>query len=447
MRLALQILEHCLTSRSARHDLLDTGTCERSFRLVDAWATPLTCGPTKGLCRLFGGMYLDGAKLLLLLALAATSWLVCMRGRTSRHARALLLIVHAVAAISVVRQIANEQTETRPVPPLPPLHVPLPSRGVHEAADLAAAVMEPSSCGKASTSVFSRIYGDGSWFNGKAERWDRPSYYYTDLLHRRSASGDGSDVGMASATSLALLAAVISTYGVRTLIDVPCGDVNWQFSSWETDGMLSAYIGLDIVPQVIALNQKRLAHHRNKRFALWDAAACELPRLRLQSRDGKNLVGGGGSGGVGSDGTTIAPDLIQVRDVLQHLPPLPALRMARHVVASGAPLVLATTYPQGEPPVRHERDGSLSWKAEHADRFGGMQPVNLAAWPFEFPSPVACTLTHPSVDADLTCLYTFNASTRGAWLARTAWAQPHERRHAHRAKKVSRKKKRVKGGQ
>ena len=89
MRLALQILEHCLTSRSARHDLLDTGTCERSFRLVDAWATPLTCGPTKGLCRLFGGMYLDGAKLLLLLALAATSWLVlCMRAQPARSGTA-----------------------------------------------------------------------------------------------------------------------------------------------------------------------------------------------------------------------------------------------------------------------------------------------------------------------------------------------------------------------
>ena len=34
------------------------------------------------------------------------------------------------------------------------------------------------------------------------------------------------------------------------MIDVPCGDVNFQFSRWETDSLL-AYVGLDIVPELV----------------------------------------------------------------------------------------------------------------------------------------------------------------------------------------------------
>ena len=43
--------------------------------------------------------------------------------------------------------------------------------------------------------------------------------------------------------------------------------------------------GLDIVPQIVALNERRFAHHLNKRFFAWDLSACPIPHIQLASSD------------------------------------------------------------------------------------------------------------------------------------------------------------------
>ncbi len=60
------------------------------------------------------------------------------------------------------------------------------------------------------------------------------------------------------------------------MVDVPCGDANWIFDSFETDA-LPMYVGLDITGLVIKVNKQRFAHHNNKQFHFWDALNCTLP--------------------------------------------------------------------------------------------------------------------------------------------------------------------------
>ena len=54
-----------------------------------------------------------------------------------------------------------------------------------------------------------------------------PGYYYTKPLDRKSASGHGSDLGVATSESLRFLSDAIRQYNVTSMIDVPCGDANW----------------------------------------------------------------------------------------------------------------------------------------------------------------------------------------------------------------------------
>ena len=62
------------------------------------------------------------------------------------------------------------------------------------------------------------------------------SYSFPEKLKGRvSMSGPGSDLGLATSVSLQFVVDVIREYNVRTMMDVPCGDVNWILEARETD--------------------------------------------------------------------------------------------------------------------------------------------------------------------------------------------------------------------
>ena len=173
------------------------------------------------------------------------------------------------------------------------------------------------------------------------------------------------------------------------MMDAPCGDANWQFDAWETDGLLRAYVGLDAVRPVVELDARRFCHHSNKRFVPWDLTACgNLPKLVLPVLDGK-----------GNASETVPVDMVHVRDVIQHMPLAKGLAALRNVARSEAKYLVATTFPRST-----NRD----------IKEGDMYQNNLCAEPFNLPQPRHCTPTHPEHESDDTCLWKINTAFKAA---------------------------------
>ena len=166
------------------------------------------------------------------------------------------------------------------------------------------------------------------------------------------------------------------------------GDVNWQLTTWETDGLLDAYVGLDIVPRVIQAVSARYAHHSNKRFAWWDMAACALPRLASATDESWDGAG--------------PPDLVHTRQALQHLPRARAVQAATHLVASGAKWLVVTSH-----------NASASAGLHSTATEGGFWHPDMSKAPFHFPPPIECL---PMSTQPLECLYAFDSEAREAWL-------------------------------
>jgi len=160
--------------------------------------------------------------------------------------------------------------------------------------------------------------------------------------------------------------------GLVSLLDIPCGDANWQFESWELDS-LPVYVGADVVTDVIDLNKRKFSFHSNKLFTLWDIANCQLPMFQF----------------VGTAHTR-AFDLVHVRDLIQHLPLVKGVQVTNNIRNSGITYLIATTWPEGKNTEIVEGDFFKS---------------NLAVAPFMMPPPLKCISTHPDHEADMTCLY------------------------------------------
>ncbi len=157
-----------------------------------------------------------------------------------------------------------------------------------------------------------------------------------------SASGLGSTRARATAF-LADLLAVVSSLGVSSLLDAPCGDFNWAAPLSDS---VDSYIGVDIVPSLIKTNQRRhSAPHR--RFLCKDIIRDPLPRA----------------------------DLVLCRDALVHLTLADALSTIESFRRSGAEYLLATTF-VGD---RQNQDVAT----------GEWRPLNLERPPFFFPAPLA----------------------------------------------------------
>lgn len=234
-------------------------------------------------------------------------------------------------------------------------------------------VLLPDFCDSPIRGHFDEIYESGLW----QLKMKQPSDFYNEAEwppndnQRISASGPGSDLGSATVTSLKIIKDTITKFDVKSMVDIPCGDVNWIFDSFETD-TLPMYVGLDIAGAVIKVNQKRFAHHRNKQFHFWDATSCILPKFRNGTNDVQ------------------AFDLVQVRDVIMHMPLELGVAFYCNVFKAGPKVLVTTSYPN--------RPKNTNIKE------GNHYPNNLWVDPFNFPR-IDCTPTHPAQDAQLTCVY------------------------------------------
>lgn len=249
------------------------------------------------------------------------------------------------------------------------------------------AILIPDTCQTSPTmQKFDEIYAQRTWRKESAllEKEDFYSNGQWPPRERRSASGPGSDLGKATTTSLQILRTAITQYEVSTMIDLPCGDANWIFDSWETDS-LELYIGLDVVRAIVDRNAERLQHHSNKIFRLWDGTTCPLPKFQ-----------------VGSTGPVRAADLVHSRDVLQHLSKQQGLAFLCGVFTSGARVFVSTSFP----------DGSNGGDIEA----GAFVHMNLHAAPYNLPRGT-CQGTHPDHESDETCVYDLTQPWVKKWIA------------------------------
>lgn len=156
-----------------------------------------------------------------------------------------------------------------------------------------------------------------------------------------SVSGEGASGGQTRVLRQSL-PGLLTRLGVRTLLDLPCGDLNWM-ADVPLDGM--TYIGGDLVPELIEANRAR--HHASGReFRVLDLTSSPLP----------------------------AADLLLCRDCLVHLSIRDIARALVNIRRAPIRFLLTTTFPDE----RHNRDITT----------GDWRPLNLQAGPFDFPEPI-----------------------------------------------------------
>ena len=167
-----------------------------------------------------------------------------------------------------------------------------------------------------------------------------------DLLHRlgvyhhpESLSGAASTLAETRRLREAF-PALVAEEGVRSLLDVPCGDFHWMR---ELD-LPVEYTGVDIVPALVDRNV-RLYERPGRRFLNLDATRDPLPRA----------------------------DLILSRDLLIHLSLEDIAALLANFVASGSRLLL----------VSHFADRELNREIVSGD----YHEVNLCRAPFFLPPP------------------------------------------------------------
>ena len=171
-----------------------------------------------------------------------------------------------------------------------------------------------------------------------------------DGIYRRKAWG-GSESQSGRGSSLAETAVIrealptlVTELGVRTILDIPCGDGHWISQVMMN---LERYIGADIVPDLLADCRAR-----------WPAAtrtATEFVHLNVIA-DHLPCV-----------------DLIFCRECIVHFSFADAFSAFENMRASGSRYLLTTTYPG-----RKNADIAT----------GEWRPINLQQKPFAFPTPL-----------------------------------------------------------
>lgn len=156
-----------------------------------------------------------------------------------------------------------------------------------------------------------------------------------------SVSGEGSESGQTE-TLKTVLPVLLKELEVEVLLDLPCGDFAWMK---DIDLPVSAYTGGDIVPELIAENQRRYSK-KDLRFEIMDLTSDPLP----------------------------AADLILCRDCLVHLSFADINKAIENIKRSSIPYLLTTTFPELE---ENEDINTGDWRL-----------LNLERPPFKFPPPL-----------------------------------------------------------
>ena len=130
---------------------------------------------------------------------------------------------------------------------------------------------------------------------------------------------------------------------VGRLLDLPCGDGHWM-EKVVLDGV--AYIGADLLPELVAANAAR-NRHAGREFLVLDLTSSPLPPA----------------------------DLLLCRDCLVHLSFADSRRALANIRGARIMYLLTTTFPE---------------QAANADIVtGDWRPLNLEREPFDFPPPLA----------------------------------------------------------
>ena len=109
--------------------------------------------------------------------------------------------------------------------------------------------------GRESSAVFTEIYAKRLWKGGKSDSGPGSELAYTENLRF-------------------YLPVLFERFGIRTIVDAACGDFNWMRFVPLIREM--SYVGIDIVPRIIAQNQRRYADDRRK-FAVGNIVTDPLP--------------------------------------------------------------------------------------------------------------------------------------------------------------------------
>jgi len=169
---------------------------------------------------------------------------------------------------------------------------------------------------------FERIYATNLWSDPETRSGVESSLDSTGVLRRELPKG-------------------LSQLGARVLLDVPCGDFAWM-SRVDLNGV--DYIGGDIVPPIVAENQRRYGGE-SRRFIDVDLTRDSLPDA----------------------------DVLLCRDCLVHLSYANIHRVLANVARSDIRYILMTSFP-GRGDNQDIEDGN--WR-----------PLDFGAPPFSFPSP------------------------------------------------------------
>jgi SAM-dependent methyltransferase len=165
--------------------------------------------------------------------------------------------------------------------------------------------------------------------------------------NEESISGGGSTVRATEALR-AELPSLLTKHGIRSIVDVGCGDFHWlKRLNLDVD-----YLGLDIVSELIERNT-RLYGNARRRFRVADAATDPIPRA----------------------------DLVICRDCLFHCSHADLVLMLANIGRSGSRYLLATHTPAVSVNVDIET--------------GSCRLINFELAPYHFPSPLTSIMeTH-----------------------------------------------------
>jgi SAM-dependent methyltransferase len=159
-------------------------------------------------------------------------------------------------------------------------------------------------------------------------------------LEMDALSGPGSDLAQTRAVRAAL-PTLLRELNVRTMLDVPCGDLFWM----KTLDLNVDYVGADIVEPLIERNTRQFANAR-RRFVQLDLQRDALPKV----------------------------DLVFCRDCLVHFPLHGVALALSNIKRSGSRYLLTTTFVD---------------RASNDDiRVGRWRPLNLERAPFDLPPPL-----------------------------------------------------------